>query len=698
MGGVGNTINTPSRSIIGGGNQNTINGGVNHAITGGTNNTITAGSQNMIGAGNTNTIASGANGFIGNGGNNQINAGNQNAILNGASNTITNGNNGSILSGNNNIITTGDNSAILSGNNNTINSGDNSAILGGNNNQTTGNRAYAMGQNNNAAAGGFALGDGSTADANEYSATFDAGFLMTSTGSGNGNFVATFVNTNTGAGNSNGIAIQLGPSTPNNGNDFVQFRDGSGGVVGRIEGQTIPELPNDDEYMEYVAKLDYLVDGAIGAKTDAGIALGQNIADLALEGAAMGLEAYKTSATASCAAATLGACTEPAIAQVLEVILKVLVIASKVANVVIAGVQLGQAIQGVKDACQLRADYIQMVHDNIGVTYESGAADYAEWLPKSNLAETFLAGDIVAVKGGKITKNTDNADQYMVVSTNPMVLGNMPAKGQENGYEKVAFMGQVPVRVLGKVSLGDFILPSGKNNGFGIAMSPQSMKAADYKKIIGVAWSAGDREDLNYINVAVGLSTNALSSVIEKQAEEIRTLQLAMAKTQKEMGTMAAHLASINQALTAIASGQAPAKIESIPVKTEKHPVKTENAPAKTRTIPDPAELQMPETSTYSNATVDQHIDQALKNTVLSEEKTFSTPVENNGLLYTDELMERAYQQAKKAYANLGYDLKLNPMLQKIENNPAMKELLLKKVQNRMNGAIIDRLIQQDNK
>ena len=40
----------------------------------------------------------------------------------------------------------------------------------------------------------------------------------------------------------------------------------------------------------------------------------------------------------------------------------------------------------------------------------------------------------------------------------PLILGNMPQLGKEPKYEKVSFMGQVPVYVSKTVKKGDYIL------------------------------------------------------------------------------------------------------------------------------------------------------------------------------------------------------------------------------------------------
>ncbi len=164
--------------------------------------------------------------------------------------------------------------------------------------------------------------------------------------------------------------------------------------------------------------------------------------------------------------------------------------------------------------------------NSIGIAFESGGADYAEWLEKFYPDEVFSYGDIVGVKGGKIAKNMSDADNFMVVSKNPVVLGNMPPKGKDQFYEKVAFMGQVPVKVRGIVNIGDYILTSGLNDGFGKAVSPEYLSVDDYSKIVGVAWSAsGGNGSYSMINVAVGVNTGAMTATIKKQQEELQRLK-----------------------------------------------------------------------------------------------------------------------------------------------------------------------------
>ncbi|MCB0785516.1 MAG: hypothetical protein KDC02_15090, partial [Flavobacteriales bacterium] len=63
----------------------------------------------------------------------------------------------------------------------------------------------------------------------------------------------------------------------------------------------------------------------------------------------------------------------------------------------------------------------------------------------------FSPGDVVGVHGGRISRRTEGAQHVLAISSRPIVLGNMPEEGLEHLYERVGFLGQVPVKVAGPV-------------------------------------------------------------------------------------------------------------------------------------------------------------------------------------------------------------------------------------------------------
>lgn len=164
-----------------------------------------------------------------------------------------------------------------------------------------------------------------------------------------------------------------------------------------------------------------------------------------------------------------------------------------------------------------------------GITTVSKSSDYAECLPRLFEDEAIAPAEIVGVFAGKVTKATDEAHHTAVVSNRSIVKGNMPHQEEEHLYEDVAFLGQVPVRIRGKVKAGDYIVPSGLNDGTGIAVSPQNLTPDCYAQIVGKAWESSDDEGIKTINTVVGLQSGypgaEIASLIQNQQEEIKILR-----------------------------------------------------------------------------------------------------------------------------------------------------------------------------
>jgi predicted metal-dependent hydrolase len=96
--------------------------------------------------------------------------------------------------------------------------------------------------------------------------------------------------------------------------------------------------------------------------------------------------------------------------------------------------------------------------------------------------------------------------------------------------------------------LGDYILPSGEHNGYGIAISPENMLASDFKRVVGIAWSEAKTAGINTVNVAVGLNANALSTIVDKQ-------QAIIANQQAQIQSMQSSLEKTNSALASLVPG-----------------------------------------------------------------------------------------------------------------------------------------------
>lgn len=287
-------------------------------------------------------------------------------------------------------------------------------------------------------------------------------------------------------GSDQGIYIKVNGSRDND-NNFLTFADDEG-VWGRVEGQTLDELYATSEYKTQVALF-----------TLSAVSLAATAVATAAEAAGLYAAAVAAAATIILAFATPGF-TAAAVALT--------------ANAVVIGVE----------AAALATEWITWendLRDNIGVAYESGAGDYAEWLERAKGEPDMHYGDIVAVNGGKISLNTTHGSHYMIVSQRPIVLGNAPQADKKAFYEKVAFMGQVPVKVVGKVDVGDYIIPSGKNDGTGIAVKSSQMMISDFAKVVGVAWQAAKDAPINYVKVGIGLNNNDLAPKVEEISNKV---------------------------------------------------------------------------------------------------------------------------------------------------------------------------------
>lgn len=335
----------------------------------------------------------------------------------------------------------------------------------------------------------------------------NVGGMLTVTDSAD--YVANFVN----KANKNGISIQLQAGTPTSANQFVTFKNAAGNTVGSIQGETLDELRDNWNYIS--EKRQYQTDIAFGS-----LDLAFGVFDVAL--AVSGVIAASSSATGCIG---LGACVTTPIPSF---------IVHHYTGLAMALAKEATIIAGVATSASFYDDWKTQIESKVGVTYESGSGDYAEYLKKERMDEVFNPGDIVGVKGGIISKNVVGAEKVMVISNKPIVLGNMPDTKDVAGYEKVAFLGQVPVRVFGKVNIGDYIIPNGNNNGVGIAISPSDISAKNIKNIVGIAWSASSgAAQLNIIKVAVGLNVNDNQKLIDDLQNEISNLKSQIAETNR---------------------------------------------------------------------------------------------------------------------------------------------------------------------
>lgn len=326
-----------------------------------------------------------------------------------------------------------------------------------------------------------------------------------------------------------------GENPPDNDNHFITFMGANGDPLGRIEGEAghsydIADYTNDADWVLEIAEREaadyYAVNAVAFASVDLGLAI-SNAAQLAIDQIA---SAAATGAAAGCTA--VDPCISPVVAasegtDVAVLIVLIVDAATQIANSTAA---LASAVDELTDIQSFNQTAYTNKITYRGVVYASGGADYSEFLERAIKSEVLKPGDIVGLHAGKISLQTSGAHEFRVITTNPVVLGNMPPEGKEQDYDRVGFLGQVPTRVRGIVHTGDYILPSGLNDGIGVAKSAEEMSIEDFSRIIGRAWSSKSTSGIGMVNVAIGLNSNDLAVVSRKQQNEIDRLSAELQK------------------------------------------------------------------------------------------------------------------------------------------------------------------------
>jgi len=128
----------------------------------------------------------------------------------------------------------------------------------------------------------------------------------------------------------------------------------------------------------------------------------------------------------------------------------------------------------------------------------TAAVDYGEYMKKLNSSEDIKPFEVVGIKKGRVTKNTEKATLYMITSSNAGIRGGNPidtSRDNDKEWVVVAYAGQVPVLVSGEVKEGDYLLPSGKHDGKSVSVSPANIDFETYRKSIGIVLNIVDEKD-----------------------------------------------------------------------------------------------------------------------------------------------------------------------------------------------------------
>lgn len=205
---------------------------------------------------------------------------------------------------------------------------------------------------------------------------------------------------------------------------------------------------------------------------------------------------------------------------------------------------VGLDLAKVKSKVGFRMVKIVLEYNQSGLEYATGNGDYAEWLERVDENEYLSAGDIVGVRGGKISRDLTNAEQLMVVSLQPAVMGNVPDQADAYKGNSVAFIGQIPVKIIGPVASGDYIVPHEGLSGYGQAVSPKEMTISQFGMAVGRSWITDMTAGPKMVNTVVGLQNGDWKQVVKSIDTKQSTLNAGLE-------TLEARLMAIDSKLNA---------------------------------------------------------------------------------------------------------------------------------------------------
>jgi hypothetical protein len=176
-----------------------------------------------------------------------------------------------------------------------------------------------------------------------------------------------------------------------------------------------------------------------------------------------------------------------------------------------------------------------------GVVCISSGADYAEFLPRLDPAETLGPGDVVGLFVEGVSRRTTGAQKVMVVSTAPLMLGNDPGEERRGDHAPVVFVGQAPVRVRGPARAGDLLLASGLEDGTAIAVPVAELDPGRLSRVVGRALADHPGDGEAAVLALVGLPDTALlEALLEERDRRLSGLNERVAALEHLTGVLTA--------------------------------------------------------------------------------------------------------------------------------------------------------------
>jgi hypothetical protein len=115
----------------------------------------------------------------------------------------------------------------------------------------------------------------------------------------------------------------------------------------------------------------------------------------------------------------------------------------------------------------------------------------------------------------------------------------MPAEGKTDLGNSIVFIGQAPVKIMGAVKSGDFIIGQINTPGYGIAKHPADMTVEDFKLAVGRSWDTDETEGLKLANTVIGVHNSSFLNLIKDLKEKADTNDARLKAIEAKLGLAA---------------------------------------------------------------------------------------------------------------------------------------------------------------
>ena len=118
----------------------------------------------------------------------------------------------------------------------------------------------------------------------------------------------------------------------------------------------------------------------------------------------------------------------------------------------------------------------------------------------------------------------------------------------EHTGNNVAFMGQIPVKVMGPVSSGDYIVASGTVPGYAKAVNPELMTLEDFNHAVGRSWEDSDIDGPHMVNTIIGMHNGDYLNVLQRFESRMKSAECRLQDIEATLeGLSRSHTRASNQ-------------------------------------------------------------------------------------------------------------------------------------------------------